>query len=93
MTSWHSTSREQIPPLARLSVASCRKSVTSARSLAREATMALQKDRLKRILLLIHITLAVAVLIAGIVEFAVEPPLFDVAGDRIGIKDHVFQVQ
>ena len=32
-------SREQIPPLARLSVASCRdrKSVTSARSLAREA--------------------------------------------------------
>ena len=33
-------SREQIPPLARLSVASCRdrKSVTSARSLAREAT-------------------------------------------------------
>ena len=33
-------SREQIPPLARLSVASCRKSVTSARSLAREASTA-----------------------------------------------------
>jgi fucose permease len=49
----------------------------------------LKKDTVK---LVVHIILATAVLIMGIVEFSVQPPLFDVAGDRIGIKDHVFKV-
>jgi hypothetical protein len=48
----------------------------------------LKKDTVK---LVVHIILATAVLIMGIVEFSVQPPLFDVAGDRIGIKDHVFK--
>lgn len=50
------------------------------------------KDILRRVLLVFHVVLAAGILVGGIVEFAVQPPLFDVAGDRIGIKDHVFQV-
>ena len=52
-----------------------------------------QKKYLQRGLLIVHVTLSGIVLVGGILEFALIPPLFDVGGDRIRIKDDIFKVK
>ena len=44
-------------------------------------------------LTLFHSLVATGIIALAILEFTYLPPFFDVAGDRIGIKDVVFEVK